>query len=652
MTPPRTEHGAAEAAGSPAAAVIHESELRYRTLVELAPDAVVVHRDSRIVFVNAAAIRLYGAAAPEDLLGRDVLDLVHPDDRAFIRGRVEIARSGVATPLREFRLLRVDGSEVPAEASGIGIEYQGHPAVQVMIRDVSERRRAQEALLASEARFRELAESVPQIVFEVDGEGGTGYFNQRWSEYTGRPPSGRNERTELIHPDDRERMRAAWLEGVRSGSPYECEYRFRRHDGEYRWFLTRAIPVLGARGEIVRWLGTATDIHDVKLAQEALRDADRQKNAFLAVLSHELRNPLAPIKNSLLILERASPGGDQARRAHAVIARQVEQLTRLVDDLLEVTRITRNKIELQRERLELNALVRGTLEDHRTSFEEHGVRLELVTAPAPVFVDGDRNRIAQVTGNLLQNAAKFTGRGGRTTVEVSADPATMRGILRVADTGVGIDPEVLRRLFQPFMQGETTLDRSKGGLGLGLALVKSLVELHGGDVRAHSEGIGRGAEFVVRLPLAPPERPSLAAPTRPGGAARRRRVLIVEDNVDAADSLREVLELGGHEVAVAWTGPDGIERARRMRPEIVLCDIGLPGMDGYAVARALRSDPLLRSIFLVALSGYALADDVQRAYAAGFDRHLSKPPDLDALELALAAAPIAEAPPAGIAAGE
>jgi PAS domain S-box-containing protein len=622
-----------------AEAALNESELRYRTLVELAPDAVLVHQAGTIVFVNAAAVRLYGAEIAGQLLGRDILEFVHPEDREATHGRMEIARAGALTPLREFRLFRLDGAEVSAEASGIGIDYQGQRAVQVIIRDLGERRRAQEALRASEARFRELAESVPQLVFELDAaEGVTGYFNQRWSEYTGRPPSGRDERVELIHPDDREGMREAWLEAVRSRSPYERESRFRRHDGAYRWFLSRALPVFGAGGEVVRWLGTLTDIHDLKLAQEALRDSDRQKNAFLAILSHELRNPLAPIKNSLFILERTSPGGEQAKRAHAVIARQVEQLTRLVDDLLEVTRITRNKIQLQREPLELNALVRGTLEDHRPSFDENEVRLELSTASTPVFVDGDRNRLAQIIGNLLQNAAKFTAPGGRTRVEVSADPATARATLRVADTGAGLAPEMLDRLFQPFMQADTTLDRSKGGLGLGLALVKGLVELHGGEVRAHSDGVGRGAEFVVHLPLAP-GRPLVATLPASVSPARLRRVLVIEDNVDAANSLRESLELSGHQVAVAHSGPQGIDRARELRPEVVLCDIGLPGMDGYGVARALRSDPVLRSTFLVAVSGYALAEDLQRAYAAGFERHLSKPVSLDVLEQVLADVP-------------
>jgi signal transduction histidine kinase len=370
-------------------------------------------------------------------------------------------------------------------------------------------------------------------------------------------------------------------------------------------------------------------------SEEALREAnrelaegDRRKDEFLAVLSHELRNPLAPIRNSTHILERAAPGSEQARRALAVIDRQVSQLTRLVDDLLDVTRISRNKVHLQLERLDLDDLVRRTVEDQRSVFEAAGVRLELEPARAPLFVDGDANRLAQIVGNLLQNAAKFTPRGGAAKVSVSADAAAGCAVIRVADTGVGMSPDLISRLFLPFTQADSTLDRSKGGLGLGLALVKALVALHRGDVAAHSAGVGAGAELVVRLPLA--ERAAAAEPAA-APVARGRRVLLIEDNVDAADSLRELLELAGHEVLVAHDGPEGLAKALVLRPEVVLCDIGLPGMDGYAVARALRAEASLAGACLVALSGYALPQDVRRARDAGFDFHLSKPPRLDKL---------------------
>ncbi|MBI5542928.1 MAG: response regulator, partial [Deltaproteobacteria bacterium] len=300
-------------------------------------------------------------------------------------------------------------------------------------------------------------------------------------------------------------------------------------------------------------------------------------------------------------------------------------------------RISRNKIQLQRQTLELNELVRRAMEDQRSLFEKAEVRLELQPAPRPVFVSADWNRLAQVLGNLLQNAAKFTGRGGEARITIQADEARKRAVIRVADTGVGMTPEMVERLFQPFSQADSTLDRSKGGLGLGLALAKGLVELHGGEVTAQSAGPGKGAEFVVRIPLALEE----AAPPQPGerAASGRRRVLIIEDNIDAADSLREVLEFDEHEVAAAYNGPAGIAKAREFRPDVVLCDIGLPGMDGYEVARAFRADEGLKGIYLVALSGYALPEDLQRAQDAGFDCHLAKPPSLEKLEQILAKVP-------------
>ncbi|MGC9986495.1 MAG: ATP-binding protein [Polyangia bacterium] len=313
-------------------------------------------------------------------------------------------------------------------------------------------------------------------------------------------------------------------------------------------------------------------------ANEQLKEADRRKNEFLAVLSHELRNPLAPIRNSTYILEHSAPGGEQAKRAVAVIDRQAGQLARLVDDLLDVTRITRNKIRLQRQTLELNEVVRHAMEDQRSLFDKSEVHLKFHPALQPVLLNADRNRLAQVIGNLLQNAAKFTGRGGETRITVSVDATEQRAVVQVADTGAGLAPEMVSRLFQPFSQADSTLDRSKGGLGLGLALAKGLVELHGGDVMARSAGLGQGAEFVVRLPLAM----ETAATAEPSENAARscQRVLVIEDNVDMADSLRDVLAFGEHQVEVAYNGREGISKAREFRPDVVLCDIGLPGMDG------------------------------------------------------------------------
>ena len=395
-------------------------------------------------------------------------------------------------------------------------------------------------------------------------------------------------------------------------------------------------------------LGVVQVFHDIterKRAEQALRqsetelrDSDRRKSEFMAMLSHELRNPLAPIRNSLYVLGRAAPGSEQANRATAVINRQVEHLTGLVDDLLDITRISRGKIRLERRRVELNDLVRRTVDDHRSLFEENGVRLDCKLGPEPLFVNADPTRLAQVVGNLLGNAAKFAGHGGVAQVSISTEPGTRRTTILVADSGAGMTKETLAHLFEPFMQGEATLDRSKGGLGLGLALARELVRLHGGEIRAHSDGAGRGAEFTVSLPQTETD----DAPGEPAAANRiatGRRVLIIEDNVDAASSLREVLELDAHQVAVTHDGPAALAMASDFHPEVVLCDIGLPGMNGYEVARAFRADEALKRTFLVALSGYALPEDLQHTAEAGFERHLAKPLGLQALQDLLSSLP-------------
>jgi two-component system CheB/CheR fusion protein len=385
---------------------------------------------------------------------------------------------------------------------------------------------------------------------------------------------------------------------------------------------------------LIKQLGLVASLalHHVE-ARISLEEADRRKNEFLAMLSHELRNPLAPIRNSLYVLERAAPGGEQARRAQVVIDRQVAHMTRLVDDLLDVTRISRGKIQLRREPLELGENVRRVVEDHRSAFTARGIELEVSIPEEPLPVEGDRTRVAQVIGNLLNNAAKFTPKGGQVRVLVDRDPATSQARVRVRDTGAGIAPEMMPRLFEPFTQADATLDRSQGGLGLGLALVKGLVELHGGTVAAASDGPGLGTEFTIQIPLRRGAAQALGGPGRPeSGTPATRRVLVIEDNVDAAASLQEVLELGSHAVSVAHTGPEGLEKARAFDPDIVFCDIGLPGMDGYQIARSIRADPELKSLVLVALTGYAGPEDVSRSREAGFDYHLAKPASLERLE--------------------
>jgi CheY-like chemotaxis protein/two-component sensor histidine kinase len=368
-----------------------------------------------------------------------------------------------------------------------------------------------------------------------------------------------------------------------------------------------------------------------------VRDADRRKNEFLAMLSHELRNPLAPIFNALQILRLCPADDPQWSDAYDVITRQVHQLAGLVGELLDVFRVMHNKVVLSKESLDLAQLVRVTAEDHRRTLEGAGLRLTVAVPAGPVWVEADRTRLSQVLGNLLQNAAKFTGAGGEVAVALEKDVPARRARLTVRDTGVGIAPEVLPHVFESFIQADRSLDRSQGGLGLGLAMVKGLVELHGGGVHAASRGPNQGTEIGFWLPLGTPARPNTPpAPTSAPARARPLRLLIVEDNVDTARTLRTLLTRSGHDVRMEHTGTAGVEAARHHRPDVVLCDLGLPEMDGFEVAAALRGDPATASVRLVAVSGYGQEEDRRRSEEAGFDVHLTKPVDPAELQRMLA----------------
>jgi signal transduction histidine kinase/CheY-like chemotaxis protein len=440
-----------------------------------------------------------------------------------------------------------------------------------------------------------------------------------------------------IHPDDLPGLRAAMREAIEGEmAAYHVEFRVRHPRRGERWLFGLGHVKRPSEGAPARIMGISIDITDRKRAEEELREVDRRRSDFLGVLSHELRNPLNPILNSLFILDRATPGGEKARQALAVINRQVRHLTRLVDDLLDVTRISSGKIRLQPARLDLVDLVRRTIDDHGTLLADRELSVGL--PQEAVWIEGDATRLAQVLGNLLSNAAKFTPERG--SVSVSLGRTGSRAVLEVADTGIGLDQETLAHLFAPFAQADRSLDRSRGGLGLGLALVKTLVELHGGAVTARSAGPGRGASFTVDLPLAAAGAP--ASSSRRGAGATGRKVLVIEDNKDAAESLAMALGLLGHEVAIAFDGATGLAKVAEFHPDVILCDIGLPGgSDGYAIARALRRDPELASVYRVALTGYAQPEDKRRASAAGFDAHFAKPPDLNALERLLKELPAA-----------
>jgi PAS domain S-box-containing protein len=594
-------------------------------------------------FYNRRFLEFLGRTL-EEMQGWTWLEILHPDDLERSRRTWSEAYTAGTKYEIEYRLRRHDGRYLWHNGRASPIRDDQGRIVRWFgtCTDIEDRKRAEEALRQSEARYRDLFENANDVIYTLDLEGRITSVNRRGELTLGYTPSecfGRSA-ADFVAPEYHERMREALrrkLAGEASPTVYELE--MIRKDGR-RVVMEVSSRLIQEDGRPVGVQGIARDITERKQAEQALREADRRKDEFLAMLAHELRNPLAPIRNAALVLKLIGPSDPRIAQARDLVERQVGHLARLIDDLLDVSRITRGKILLRKERLDLVPLVRAAGEDHRALLEGAGLSLSIELPDRPVCVVGDPTRLAQVVGNLLHNALKFTEAGGCVVVRLSAGPGSAARVT-VRDTGIGMGPEILAHLFEPFSQADRSLDRSRGGLGLGLALVQGLVELHGGSIRASSPGVGQGSEFVVSLPQVRGDSAPQAAPppTLPG--TKELRILIIEDNRDTAESLRMVLALAGHQVEVAYTGPEGVEKARRFGPNAVLCDIGLPGkMDGYAVARTLRADPQLCTTTLIALTGYGQEEDLRRARQAGFDQHFTKPVDPTALDQALAAVPV------------
>jgi PAS domain S-box-containing protein len=498
-----------------------------------------------------------------------------------------------------------------------------------------ERSRVTRELQASEARFRTITNTMPQIVWTASNSGEVEYYNERLYEFVGVSPgpNGGAAWVDLVHPEDQLAAARAWQDSVAGGKPYETTYRVRHHSGAWRWTLARALPVRDAHGRVLKWLGTNTDIDAQKRSEQAAQEANRRKDEFLAMLSHELRNPLAPIGAAAELLATAAKDDEQVQRAGAIIRRQVRHLTSLVDDLLDAARVTQGVVTLHTSPLDLRQVVADATEQVRPLIEARRHVLSLRLAPGEVHVDGDHKRLVQVLVNLLGNAAKYTPDGGRIELEMDAGPHDVR--LCVRDDGVGMAPELVRDVFGLFHQGRRTIDRAQGGLGIGLALVKNLVEQHGGRVAAHSDGPGHGSRFTVHLPrLATPAAPVPDDAPAAGGAGARR-ILVVDDNVDAAQMVAMLLQVLGNEVTVEYDPLLALASARETAFDAFILDIGLPGMDGHELARQIRALPSARGALFVALTGYGQEQDREDSKAAGFHYHFVKPADVNALSDAL-----------------
>lgn len=503
---------------------LRDSEARYRSLAELSPDAIFINCDDRICYVNPVFMKLLGAESANQLLGKSPFEFIHPDDHAMVRERIQQILEGEIAPLAEERYLRLDGTTVQVEVAVAPYHDLSGPGIQVVLRDISVRKEAEDALVQQAVELREQA------------------------------------------------------------------------------------------GQ--------------------LRDADRLKDEFLAMLAHELRNPLTPILITAQLLERRGAEDPALLQwASSTIRHQCEHLTRLVNELLDVSRVTRGNITLHKTSIDLRKLIARAVEISKPLVDEHKHTLNLIQSPEPMFMEADAVRLEQVMGNLLDNAIKYTPEGGQIWLSLSREAEA--AVIRVRDSGIGIPPAMLPRVFELFSQAERTLDRTQGGLGIGLALAKRLIELHGGSVEALSEGIGHGSEFVVRLPLlshAPHADASLAPEALRQVQKPILRGLVVDDNENVLKSMAILLKTMGHDVREAHSGKEALDIAKTASLDFVLLDIGMPGISGYEVARQLRQTPTCRHLKLIAMTGYGQEYDRQQSKKAGFDHHMVKPVDPEELE--------------------
>jgi PAS domain S-box-containing protein len=612
---------------------LRQSEERFRLIVEGMQDYAIFLLDpaGHVASWNAGAQRIKGYRADE-IIGKH-FSTFYPEEA--------IARDWPAQELREAMRLgrfedegwrvRKDGTRFWANVVITALyDSQGrHRGFSKITRDLTERRASGERLRISEERFRVLLEGIEDYaIFMLDPEGRVTSWNTGAGRIMGySAPEIIGESFErFFTPEDLEAGRPkAELDAARLNRRFQEQAWRVRKDGSRYWSEIVLTALHDAAGTLLGFAKVTRDLSDRK-RMESLEQQGRHLTEFLAMLAHELRNPLAPIRNALAIMAMQGDGSPQMRWSREVLERQTSHLARMVDDLLDVSRITRGKMRLQGETMDFHVAIQRAVEAVRPLIDERRHRLHFRPSPDPLPVNGDMTRLTQVVVNLLNNAAKYTPEGGDITLETAIDGDDV--VLRVKDTGVGMPEPLLERVFDLFAQGERTLDRSEGGLGIGLTLARRIVQLHGGTVVARSEGVGKGSEFIVRLPRlklevkASKETPSSARLPR---GAQRRSVLVVDDNADAAASMAHLLRMVGHEVEIEHDGPAALDHIARSKPDVLLLDIGLPGMSGYEVAKHVRARPEGQGVRIYALTGYGQEQDRQRAMDSGFDGHLVKP---------------------------
>lgn len=601
-------------------------------------DAIItMDHEGKVVEFNKAAENIFGYNR-DDVVGKEMANLIVPPSlrESHRLGLARFLESGKAQVLnRRIELVGMhsDTTEFPVELTITRIEPSEPPLFTGYIRDITDRKEAERALRASEEKFRNLADNIPQLAWMTDARGKRFWFNKRWFDYTGttlEQMEGEGWKS-VHHPDHLERVVNKLQYSFDTGEPWEDTFPLLGKDGIYRWFLSRAQPIHNTNGEILRWFGTNTDVTAQREMEEELRqlarqlsEEDRRKDEFLATLSHELRNPLSPLRNSLEIMKRSPQDSVLTEEARSVMDRQLLYVERLIDDLLDISRITNNKLELRIQTVLLASVINHAIETNKPLAARQRHSIITLLPEAPIYIKGDFVRLAQVFANLLNNACKYTPPNGQITLNVTINGAKV--LISVKDNGIGMSSEILPLIFNPFMQKQGHY-KAQGGLGIGLALVKRLVELHQGWVEAFSDGEGKGSEFIVHLPfkkeLFLDEKSSLIC--QADEPALQYRILVTDDQVDNTKSLAALLKVLGHSVELAYDGLQAIASAEVYHPDIIFLDIGMPNLDGYETCRQIRELPWGRESVIVALTGWGQEEDRRKTYAAGFNYHLVKP---------------------------
>ena len=607
-------------------------------IVETSNDAIISKSlDGTIQSWNAAAERLFGFSA-EQAIGRHISLVIPPERLPEEEKIIASLTAGERIEHFETERLRSDGKRITVSLTISPIKDNSGNVVGAskIVRDITERKHAE----SDRQKFVTLIENSTDFIGMCDLRGVPSFINRAGLELVGLDDIENARRTplqEFFFPEDQPMIMNEFLPAVLETGHGEVEVRFRHFKtGEPRWMAYKVLTLTDAANQPVGYATVSQDVTERKrLADDLQRlaadlsDADRRKNEFLATLAHELRNPLAPMSNMLEVVKRAPGDGETVQRAYDTIERQLEQMVRLVDDLLDLNRVTHDRLELRRNEIELSSVIEQAVEVARPLIDAAGHVLTIDLPAEPIYLNADRARLAQVFGNLLNNSSKYTKPGG--TIALTAKRVDDEVVVSVKDNGAGIPQDKLKSIFDMFMQVEQTSDRSQGGLGIGLTLVKRLAEMHGGSIEAKSAGEGEGSEFVVRLPVL--TRPSEVVQGEPSVAAEtaQRRVLIVDDNRDSAESLSMLLEITGNKTYIAHDGLEAVEAIEQHHPDVVLLDIGLPLLDGHEVCRRVREQAWGKDIVIIALTGWGQEDDRRKSKEAGFNGHLVKPVDYDKL---------------------